>query len=864
MATDQFYLSRDQIRNQIIDLTKEYLELENVDLTKSSFLTFVIETLSTLSGNLTFYESNVYKEFFLTQAQLPDSVYNLSTFLGYTPSEAQYSTANLLITIPYGDMIETLNNPIIMGTQEEPFKFTSTDGIIFLTFYDVQIEILGNPGQSVNIILNQDGKIYNIKTENIGTLGTDLAFQFVLPVRQYENVEHEFSIEDLLEAYRFYSITVPVQNKISTIEVYVTEPGGAEEEYNLVDSLYLLDPDDKGFVMRKSTDGRTITFGNGVIGYQPRGGSSVRVVVQETQGLDGNVITSSIVKGDRLYITVGGINEAVNYTVVNPSPAINGSDEESVQEIRSGAIAGLTSLNRLVSEQDFKNSGLIIPESPLASNSIPVLKRSDIKVNEIQLFTTLNYANDIVPTRNVTYDMTTSDLETPRNTIISDGGNEYYTIFDMTFDEVNSEVYYTYAIEELELVPTLESTPDVAIQDVYNFNINGFTITKTGTTVSIVLDYFALGANPDTATCDLLIEQGDGTEYPADVNNNSGTTGTFEWSFDYLNPLDPNYLDFPLDLIKIKFIVQNTAEVSVAIFNSEYSVSFIFRQDLRSYMISNAVINGTDVTVYDIPVIDKVYFDNPELDKSSFELEVLQQFLSSVDMRSYRMITDFVNVKMCDTIGTMDNMLLNETTIDLIRDVGLATVPTDAWVGTVNTDVLAVGDRFVVTGYEGGDWSGQQNKIAKCITITPTVTWEFITPVTNSIATIEEKENNYIFTQSGWVVPQYEIPLKIELEVFKSTTGGRVQDTDLVSTVKTAIYDAFQNRFGPNVTLHRSEIIDVVQSISGVAFCRLIEPASSIFFNFNIDDFNQDELLVYTPEWIHFSEDDITVRIYTE
>ena len=115
MATDQFYLSRDQIRSQIIDLTKEYLELENVDLTKSSFLSFIIETLSTLSGNLTFYESNVYKEFFLTQAQLPDSVYNLSTFLGYNPSEAQYSTANLLITIPYGDITE-LYDPIIMGT----------------------------------------------------------------------------------------------------------------------------------------------------------------------------------------------------------------------------------------------------------------------------------------------------------------------------------------------------------------------------------------------------------------------------------------------------------------------------------------------------------------------------------------------------------------------------------------------------------------------------------------------------------------------------------------------------------------------------------------------------------------------------
>ena len=42
----QIYLSRDEIRNQIISYMQEYLELENVDLTNSSFLSFIVNIIS--------------------------------------------------------------------------------------------------------------------------------------------------------------------------------------------------------------------------------------------------------------------------------------------------------------------------------------------------------------------------------------------------------------------------------------------------------------------------------------------------------------------------------------------------------------------------------------------------------------------------------------------------------------------------------------------------------------------------------------------------------------------------------------------------------------------------------------------------
>jgi len=101
-TSQQIWASRDQIRNQIIELYKSYMELENVDLTKSSWNSFIIEILSTLTTNVMFYQISAYKEFFLTKAQLPESILNLAAFLGYSGSNATAATVNAFMVIPFG------------------------------------------------------------------------------------------------------------------------------------------------------------------------------------------------------------------------------------------------------------------------------------------------------------------------------------------------------------------------------------------------------------------------------------------------------------------------------------------------------------------------------------------------------------------------------------------------------------------------------------------------------------------------------------------------------------------------------------------------------------------------------------------
>ena len=107
---------------------------------------------------------------------------------------------------------------------------------------------------------------------------------------------------------------------------------------------------------------------------------------------------------------------------------------------------------------------------------------------------------------------------------------------------------------------------------------------------------------------------------------------------------------------------------------------------------------------------------------------------------------------------------------------------------------------------------------------------------------------------------RYSIPLQISLDIFMSSDYSGTL-TGLISTIRQTLVETFSGRFGLNANIYRSEIIDVVQQIEGVDHCRLVKPESDIFFNYDIDLFSQEELLKFTPEYVYFTEDDITIQV---
>lgn len=819
----QVYKSKDKTTLKLIELLAKYLELNEVDLTKSSFLAFVVEALSTLTTNNLFYQISSYKEFFMTQAQLPSSIYNLSSFIGYTPSEASPAYVNVLFAFEL-----TFEENDVTFEIPEGFEL-SAGNVAFSTYYSTTINVINN--SSVTITVREDNKVYNIPyTTGINNFGTNY-FSIVLPFKQFETDVQEFQVPADLQTYQFFDFDVSftdITKKISSVLVEVRPSGSSGyETYTEYSSLFLMDEDTKGYVKRRNDTGFNLQFGNGLIGYQPESGSTIRVTTELTMGEDGNIISGSISgKTTDLKTRISDDEgKSVNYTVNNPTPGTGGTDEETTEEIRRNSITNLTALERLVSENDYINTNIIIDDSPLSQNSLPVLKRSDIKVNEISLFSTLLYSDIIVPARNIKYTFNTENI--PRGTILTYSGTDYYTIFDMEIEKLNSVATYVYIMYQIEQVPTLVTSYNSS----YDLYSDLLTVTKSGAGVNFQLDYKSTESDSASVTCTVEVLE-TGSSY---TMTNDATSSAFTL-------LLPDYTVLPTGEATYYFTLKYGTT-----YIGQYTALFTFRKSLNDFELSNVIYDSTSYTVYDIPTIKKSYYDG--INQSDFESNVMQKLVTTLDFKDYKMTTDFVNFKLANTDGLMNNMQLNK--VDLLPVLDILSIP------PVSAND---GDRYIILNGTG-EWVGKDEQIAE-LSDSTSMTWSYISPKTEQMIYVIDEGKKYIYCETGWIIPSYEIPLQISLDVFKTSTYTG-SNSNLTSAVREAIVTAFTSRFGINAYLYRSEIIDVVQEVEGVEHCRLITPESSIFFNFNLDELTQEELLSYGPEYIYFEENDIAIRIFS-
>ena len=823
LLSEQIYLSRDSIREQISAEVKNYMELNNVDLTKSSFLSFMIDTVSTLTGNLLFYQLSTYREFFLTKAQLPESILNLSAFLGYNTREATPASVNVLMSIPL-----TFDDPLVQFEIPEGFVFTADGDIDFRTYYSTTLTIESNSNATIQVA--EENKRFTLPYDI-----DDGILSFVLPLRQVKETEQEFQIDSDTQEFQFVTLDVPIEGEVASLDVKIQEPGSsAYTQWTEFESLFLMSATDKGYVSRRTDSGRRLTFGNGLIGVQPTPGSSVMVTIETTEGEDGNVIAGSIRDGQRIYVTTtSGTNEVVSYEVINSSPAFGGEDEESLEEIRRNSIASITALNRLVTENDYKNINVIVPESPIAQNSLPVLKRSDLQVNEISLFSGIVFGNgdteidNLVPTRNAKWIVPDTQTTIPRDSIIQIGDDEYYSMFEISIDTHNTVGKYEYIIYEIELLPALETS----YGETYDLYCDQLEVIRSGSQGIFKLHYKSSEPDADQATCNMVIASS-GSVKPM---INDATNGYFIYVFD-------PYTNIPIGEQTFNFNIQDPGSIDIA----KYSNKLTFRDDLSTFMRSNVEIyDSTTIIVYDVPVVEKSYYDG--INQRDFELEVMQSLISSLDLTDHKMLTDFTNIKFTNTHGLLENMELNEPTLSSVADI-LTSIPVPCPENV----------RYIYAPPTGND--PHQDNILKCADSTAGL-FLYEEAVADSIVYVESKGENYIYSERGWIpLPAYAMPLEIEIEVFRSTTfSGTV--TALINTIRETLYTSFEDRFGTNAEIYRSEIIDVVQNIDGISHCRLRKPETSIFFNFQLTDLTQDQLLSYGPEYVFFTEDSITVRV---
>lgn len=886
--TIEIFSSRDNIRNQLIEYTKDYLELENMVLNKTDYLSYLINILSVLTTNLMYYASSTYREMFLTKALQKESVLNLSAMIGYKPPWATAATTSVLLTIPLkfvddvsftipegqkyyaGDIVFTQNNPIHVDVPRDQ------NGNIISVAVTEETEIL-----SVVETLPVGGS-RSLKWE-LETVNGVPTLYFLANVTQQEEQTVEFTVPEL-RSYEFYTQSITFEGQLSEIGEVISS------EWTEADSLFLIPYGTKGYVFRHTDDGGKIFFGNNIIGIQPPVGVLNTITLYTTQGARGNVIAGSINRTDTLYIRdydprgnsidAEGkpyITKPVTPTVINVEPATGGADFPTMDEIRTAAINNLVSRNRLVSSYDYENIDSIVEDLP-TYHTISVLKRSDIKNNEISLFTDLIFEDTIVPTKNAVWTIdTTSETSTniyTKDTITIDGA-DYYSMFNIVVHPSIQECEYYYLAGRLEIASVLNRTKEgltevlpsyAVLEPVIQDSTTGSMLPETSQRLDVSLYYNVLEEGADEDLQCIVETAWDGRVYNMVQDTDANGNSIFKVPTTNPIPLADVQEMTQTYLFKMYYLTEDPANPGEMIVDLPYvnesQVQALIKQELDEYMYSQVSLDTTNgahrITVYDVPVIKKTYYDS--IDQSNFALLVYNKILG-LDITEYRMTSDFINFKFSNTTGIMDNMKYNKTTKDDV--ISINPHYTVAELAASSSD----GDRYLVveeTCEHGNPWAGDPyNKdggfIAEYVAVTNN--WIFERLSINDIIYVSSTGDKIIYNGDEAVVPVTTIPFSIHVIVWIDRTVYVSTDA-VIQGVKDNLINGLYTRFGFDADIYLSDLVRIIQSTTGVLNSQITEPSHDIFFNYDVrKDLTQQELLEYSPQLIWFDSTTITVEV---
>jgi hypothetical protein len=908
----EIYSSRDKIREQLISLSKDYLQLDNFDFSKSSYLSYIVNMLASLDSNLLYYISSVYREQFLTKAVQRESVLNLANIIGYKPLLAIPARCKILIEFPLAStatrtdrLLELIgrnndNSNDEEGVEKTVFKVYSSDNVLFSLENSVVITV--SPQDIVQVkqqVYVSNGGSTSVGWKTIEHRVSNGNVQFFADFIQLVDISETFTVPELLPN-EFHSINYNFNKtgSIADVDLFTitTTTNGVLDKWLRKESIFGIGPDEKAFTYRETEKGITISFGNGVIGKQPRKGTNVIVTVGLTRGDKGNVISGNIKRSDAARMLVTFANgqtgvKFVNLKVINKEPSQFGVNPPTIDEVRSNAINSVSANSRLVSQRDFQNADIIVQGLPI-KNVFQVLKRSDLKRNEITLFTELVYNNVVVPTRNATLTIEASDIENSSSyqikseeTVVTIDNEQYITIFDLFLNQYTNEVGYYYFISETELPVTLltqePSLDPTKIFPVFSYYSSDRTSDPEQLKVELHCNILDTTSN---FSCKVSVD------WPS-INGVSeymlfDTTSQLSSEFSSVKIFSthPDPGETQIDTMDLTYVPDGKpVEFTYTIYKNPANSapieictcrnSIILKRDLSDFMYSQVTPNssGDDITtytLYDVPVIKKDYFDNL-LNKSLFTSSVLQKIIE-FDVYDYKMVTDYVNLKFANTTGFSTNMKYRDISRTPVIDLNPS-------ISNINAVTVAVhGTRYVITdannpwneetGYPGtgciayfsdgnNKWNFEKLKVNDIIEVTN------LNNINSGVALQNRVTTKMIYTGIELIEPRFSIPLQIRMTIIPSDSIT-ITNQVLIRNIKDTLINKLAPSFGYNKSLLRSVIVKVVQDIPGVEHCELLEPSFNIKFEFDpYKNMTQDQLLRYTPELIFFSSENIIIDV---
>jgi len=275
------------------------------------------------------------------------------------------------------------------------------------------------------------------------------------------------------------------------------------------------------------------------------------------------------------------------------------------------------------------------------------------------------------------------------------------------------------------------------------------------------------------------------------------------------------------------------------------STSLVYIDMSKTARSTIVTFSDNSQKITDIPVILKSWYDTlSETDKATLLNYIGSRFLVYDSDISHRMINTLLDVKFIKSAGTLTNLDYSKEDY-IVEDVvyGEVTSPVVGKYYAISDPIPSTDSWYQYAGYLA--WYDGSS-------------WNFDKPGSGTI--IRNTQDNHIYSTDGrrWFKPSYSSPLDVEIEVFTET-----YDTRLQSYVLDAILNYINNELGIEESLYISTLVSKIHDIDGVKFIRVVKPESDIIYKDVTDNLTKDQLMLYTPEYIYTTKDNIRITITT-
>lgn len=315
MATHKLNISEldfDNIKENLKRFLSNQNQFKDYDF-EGSGMAVLLDLLAYNTHYLSYHTNVAVNEMFIDSADLRNSIVSLAKALGYTPSSATASYADINVRVNDGT-----GGSITMPVDT---KFTTTvDGTSysFVTASNHTIAPIDGVYEFKNIKIYEGTYVTFNYTEN----SSDVDQRFIIPSANADTT----------------TLTVEVQNSATDTVI---------QTYSRATSITELDGNSKVYFLQEAEDGKfEVYFGDGIIGKKLDDGNIVRLKYVVTNKSDAN--------GASTFTLASNIQGFNDFTLTVNSNAANGADAETDASVKFHAPKFYASQDRAVTVEDYK------------------------------------------------------------------------------------------------------------------------------------------------------------------------------------------------------------------------------------------------------------------------------------------------------------------------------------------------------------------------------------------------------------------------------------------------------------------------------------------------------------------------------